>query len=416
MEPLLFLVHRIPFPPNKGDKVRSYNLLRFLASRYEVHLGAFIDDGRDLPHCLELGKFCASTHFAMLRSVRARARSVVGLLTGEPLTLRYYHDGELARWVEQTIRERHIEKAVVYSSAMAQYVTGRPNMHVVVDFVDVDSDKWRQYGGTRRWPWSAIYRREATRLLQFERKVAAGTAASVFVTQAEAALFRSLAPEAIAQVHWSQNGVDSTYFAPLQERPNPFAPDEEAIVFTGVMDYWPNVDAVEWFVRDVLPAIVAARPRARFHIVGMRPTPAVLALANGRDVNVTGMVPDVRPYLQHAHVVVAPLRVARGVQVKVLEAMAMAKPVVVSAAAAKAITGEPGVDFEVAGDAAGFAERALALMQPEQGDAIGAAARRRVLADYSWAVNLTPFERLLGGAAAGPVVPEVVAKSRVTTP
>ena len=188
----------------------------------------------------------------------------------------------------------------------------------------MDSAKWSQYANSRSWPLSAIFKREGARLLAFERAVANGTEASVFVTPAEAQLFRTLAPECSTRVHHAQNGVDTDYFSPAHELPNPFATDEDAIVFTGAMDYWPNVDAVTWFARDVLPTIATQRPRARFYIVGIAPTPAVQALAQDPRVVVTGRVPDVRPYLKHARVVVAPLRVARGIQNKVLEAMAMA--------------------------------------------------------------------------------------------
>ncbi len=325
MEPLLYLVHRIPFPPNKGDKVRSFNLLRFLAGRFQVHLGTFVDNPADLVHAGRLSEYCASSKIVEIRPALARIRSVPGLWTGEPLTLRYYRDESLAQWVNDVVREQRIGKAVVFSSAMAQYVSGSGNLRVVVDFVDVDSAKWSQYGKSRRWPLSTVFEREGQRLLAFERAVSRSTSASVFVTPAEAELFRSLAPECAARVHCAQNGVDTDFFSPSPAVPCPYGPDEEPIVFTGAMDYWPNVDAVCWFVNEVLPAIVAQRPRARFHIVGMNPTAVVQALAAEGRVVVTGSVPDVRPYLQHARVVVAPLRVARGIQNKVLEAMAMGR-------------------------------------------------------------------------------------------
>ena len=403
MEPLLFLVHRIPFPPNKGDKVRSFHLLKFLASRYRLHLGTFVDDPDDLAHVSRLDEYCASSKIVAIRPTLARIRSLTGLLTGEPLTLRYYRDASLASWVNAVVHEHRIVKAVVFSSAMAQYVVGMAGMRVVVDFVDVDSAKWDEYGRSRRWPLSAIYRREGSRLLAFERAVAAFAEASVFVTPAEAALFRTLAPESAARVRHAQNGVDVNFFAPTQDLSSPYRKDEEAIVFTGAMDYWPNIDAVSWFAQDVLPTIVAARPRARFYIVGMHPAPAVLALAGESHVVVTGLVPDVRPYLKHARVVVAPLRVARGIQNKVLEAMAMARPVVVSACAADGLSGVPGVDFETAVDAQEFARKTMGLMDDRAAAAIGAAARNRVVADYAWTANLAPFEAMLADQGSAPI-------------
>ena len=395
MEPILFLTHRIPFPPNKGDKVRSFHLLRFLASRYRVHLGTFVDDDADMAYVPELAKYCASSKVVALNPMLARLRSASGLWTGEPMTLPYYRNEVLAQWIEGVLRDHRIGKAVVFSSAMAQYLTHRGDLRLVVDFVDVDSAKWEQYGRSRPWPWKSIYGREGRRLLAFERGVASSAHASIFVTQAESDLFRNLAPECASRVHCAQNGVDTDYFSPDPSRANPFAAGEDAIVFTGAMDYWPNIDAVTWFAHEVLPAIAAERPSARFYVVGMHPSAAVMALDRDPHVTVTGLVPDVRPYLQHARVVVAPLRVARGIQNKVLEGMAMSRPVVVSAAAAHGISAVPGADFEVARDAAEFARKAVAAMDETRGRSMGAAARARVAATYSWTANLAPFAVLL---------------------
>ena len=405
LESILYLTHRIPFPPNKGDKVRSFNLLRFLCKSYRVHLGTFVDDPADLAYVAHLDKMCASFKAITLRPAVARLRSAVGLWTGEALTLPYYRNAALARWIERVVREHAISKAVVFSSAMAQYVIAHRELRLVVDFVDVDSAKWDQYGRSRAWPLATIYGREGRRLLAFERVVAARAHASVFVTEAEASLFCKLAPECAPTVHYAQNGVDTDYFAPDASRASPFAADEDAIVFTGAMDYWPNIDAVTWFASEVMPQIVARRPSARFYIVGMQPAPAVMALAGDRRITVTGLVPDTRPYLQHARVIVAPLRIARGIQNKVLEGMAMGRPVVVSAAAAEGIRASYGIDFEVASEAREFAEKSLALMDDEsRSRGIGEAARTRVIAAYSWSANLRPFASLLEGDLAGQAI------------
>jgi sugar transferase (PEP-CTERM/EpsH1 system associated) len=395
MEPVLYLTHRIPFPPNKGDKVRSFHLLLFLASRYRVHLGTFVDDPADLVHVARLREYCAMSKVVAIRPALARIRSLTGFWTGEALTLRYYRDASLETWVRAVVREQRIRKAVVFSSAMAQYVSGIDGLRIVVDFVDVDSAKWGQFGRARRWPLSAVFAREAGRLLAFERAVAKRADASVFVTRGEAELFRKLAPECATRVCHAANGVDTDFFFPRQNLPNPYGADEEAIVFTGAMDYWPNVDAVCWFAQNSLPAILAARPRARFYIVGMQPSAVVQALARDSRIVVTGRVTDVRPYLQHARVIVVPLRVARGIQNKVLEAMAMARPVVVSAGAAGALSAVPGTEIEVAADALEFVDKTLALMDSVRGDSMGVAARARVMADYDWATNLAPFDALL---------------------
>lgn len=394
MEPLLFLVHRIPFPPNKGDKIRSHHLLRYLAAHYRVHLGTFIDSPADAGHLHALDDLCASQCVMSLHPRLATLRSVLGFMTGEPLTRPYYRNNRLQRWVDTTIAEKTIRKAVVFSAAMAQYVERFPDLRVVLDLVDVDSAKWAEYAERHAWPRSFVYRREAAKLLAAERSAAARFAATVLVTRGEAELFARKAPECTGRVHVIENGVDTDHFAPSDDRPSPYAADEAAIVFTGAMDYWPNVDAVTWFVREVLPRLTQQRPDVCFYIVGMNPANNVRALA-GRRVIVTGTVPDVRPYLQHAAAVVAPLRLARGIQNKILEAMAMSKAVVVSSAATSGVTAEPGVDFETADDAEEFCSKVLTVMHPEVGLAMGRNARTRIVADYNWTRNLSEFEKLL---------------------
>jgi len=402
MEPLLYLVHRIPYPPNKGDKIRSYHLLRFLAQRYRVFLGTFVDDEADLQHLGALQSLCAAVNAVPLNPTAARLRSLTGVLSGEALTLPYYRDRALQHWVRETVAANGIRKIAVFSSSMAQYVDGIAGAHVVADFCDVDSDKWRQYAHRRAWPVSMIYGREARRLLHFERGAVLRMAACVFSTPVEADLFASLAPECAARLHAIGNGVDTDYFAPHADVDSPYPIVEEPIVFTGAMDYWPNIDAVSWFAREVMPLVRQRQPRARFYVVGMNPAPTVMALAANESVVVTGKVADVRPYLQHARVAVAPMRVARGIQNKAFEAMAMARPLVASSAVAQGIVAAPGVEFEIAADAREYAQKVLALMDVATGNAMGQRARRRIVADYNWDVKLGMFSDLLNSPPTAP--------------
>jgi sugar transferase (PEP-CTERM/EpsH1 system associated) len=396
MADLLYLVHRLPYPPNKGDKVRSFHLLKHLAARHRVHLGTFIDDPDDFRHLDVVRSSCASLHVEPLNPRSARLRSLSGFARGEALTVAYYRNAALAAWVERVVREHRPSAVVAFSSTMAQYIPKLPGVVTLLDIVDVDSAKWTQYAGNHAWPMSWLYRREGRKLLAFELAAVQAATRGFLVTDAERDLFEQLAPGSSACVDVVGNGVDADYFNPGSGFASPFRSDEVPIVFTGAMDYWPNVDAVTWFASSVLPAIAGARPEVRFYIVGARPTQEVLALTGDR-VTVTGTVPDVRPYLAHARVVVAPLRVARGVQNKILEAMSMGRPVVASSACAGAIEAQPGSDLEVAAEGPAFVERLLVLLDdPARAEAIGQSARACVLARYSWDVRLARFDRYLG--------------------
>lgn len=394
MSNILYLVHRLPYPPNKGDKVRSYHLLRHLAARHQVFLATFVDDAQDEAYVDVVAEYCAQMHAARLYPRRAKLLSLSGLLNNRPLTLAYYRNAGLQAWVTRILREQRIDAVVVFSSVMAMFVEG-VSQRKLVDFVDVDSLKWTQYAPQHRWPMSWLYRREGERLLAFERSVAVQAARSFFVTQAEADLFCGLAPECTATVEAMCNGVDADYFSPEHELPVPFDAQEVPLVFTGAMDYWPNIDAVIWFAKEILPHLQQRSPGVRFYIVGRSPTAEVQALA-GKQVVVTGTVPDVRPYLRHAAVVVAPLRLARGVQNKVLEAMAMAVPVVASQECSTAIDAVPERDFLTAGTISQFvAQLEGILREPDRARSIGTAARKRVLARYTWNAHLSIIDRFL---------------------
>lgn len=398
MQHLLFLSHRIPYPPNKGDKIRSYHLLRHLSGQYRVHLGCFVDDPADMQHVDYMRSLCASSHIVPLDRKRATLLSARGLLTGEALTLPFYRTAGMSEWVARTLREFPINNAVAFSSAMAQYLldTGHV-LHRVVDFVDVDSDKWRQYAQSRKWPLSAIYRREADKLFDFERRIALECEATVLVSEAEAQLFREAVPAAARRVHVVNNGVDTDFFTPYRDYASPYKSRELAIVFTGAMDYWANVDAVDWFARHVFPAVYKKLPAARFYIVGARPAPLTQALAKFPGVIVTGAVEDVRPYLAHAALSVAPLRIARGTQNKVLEAMAMSRVVIASPQATQGLDfSGKGRELRVANDAAEFIAEVLRWLEDKRArDTLGVAARKHVLSRYSWHTNLAAIDRLL---------------------
>lgn len=395
MANILFLVHRLPYPPNKGDKVRSFHLLKHLATKHRVFLGTFVDDPDDMQHVETVRTYCSDLHAAHLDPRLAKLRSLNGLLADDPLTLRYYRDARLHDWVDHTCRSHKIDAAVIFSSAMAQYVESIPRMPTIIDFVDVDSAKWTQYAANHRWPMSWLYRREGQKLLAYEREIATRSTRSFFVTQAEVDLFTRQAPECAVRVEPVCNGVDADYFSPDETRASPYAGGEIPVVFTGAMDYMPNIDAVRWFVADMLPTLRQHWQQLRFYIVGRNPTPEVLALA-GESVTVTGTVPDVRPYLQHAVVVVASLRIARGIQNKILEAMAMARPVVASSECAAAVDAVSGQELLTATTSTDFiAEISALIKDPEGCTTIGHAARQRVITRYSWEAHLASIDQYI---------------------
>jgi sugar transferase (PEP-CTERM/EpsH1 system associated) len=394
MPKLLFLVHRIPYPPNKGDKIRSYHFLKALSSQYEIYLGCFIDDPQDRQYVKDLNAYCRECLCIEINPKLQKLKSLQGFLTGEALSLPYYRNARLQSWVDRTIESGNIEKVLVFSSPMAQYVEKYPSLRLIADFVDVDSDKWRQYAANKSWPFSWIYRRESQTLLTFERKIAGKFFATLFVSEQEAALFKQLAPASAEKIAYVNNGVDTDVFDPQLQFDTPFNTAEPVVVFTGAMDYWANVDAVIWFAQEVLPIIKKFKPQVRFYIVGSKPTQAVQHLAlKDSAVIVTGRVDDVRNYLAHAHLVVAPLRIARGIQNKVLEALAFAKSIVATSMAMEGIPLISGVQVAIADTPEDFAELSLAnLNLPVK---VVQANRDYVQAEFGWSQSMIKLQAFL---------------------
>jgi sugar transferase (PEP-CTERM/EpsH1 system associated) len=405
---LLFLTQRIPYPPTKGEKIRHLQILLHLRKTYDIHLGCLVDDPHDLPHVPAMRALCTDSHIATIDRRRAKIACLRGLLTNEPLSVTFYRDRGLAAWVRRVLRDVRPEAIVVCSSNMAPYVLdlrGRERV-CLVDLTDVDSEKWRAYAETGSFPMKLLHAREWRRVAKLESRIARECDWSTLVSKAEADLFAELHPAQAGKIRSVSNGVDHGYFDPAQPFEPPFATDRLNFVFTGTMDYPPNADAVAWFAEAILPIIRRTRPDAAFHIAGSNPAPRVHALTAIDGVFVTGRVPDIRPYIAHASASVAPMRIGRGIQNKVLEAMAMARPTVVTYDALTGIDAIPGEELLLADTPESFAAACIQAAGPG-GKAIGEAARRRVLRDYTWPECLRALDPLMEGTVCAE--PAVVA-------
>ena len=394
----LFLAHRVPFPPNRGDKIRSYHLLRSIAALGPVHVGTFGETDEDMACTDELAGL-ARTHFLVQRAKPLAQAGLEALASGKPVSLTAFDSPRLRQWVAETLARYPVERVFVFSGQMGQYVPDSFSGRVVIDLCDVDSAKFESYAREHGWPRAVLDRREARLLAREEERLARRADATLLVTDAEAELFRSrLARPDLCRVHALRNGIDTAAYDPASVVAHPDLIEDEGphLVFTGQMDYPPNVAAVQRMARAILPAIRARFPSARFHVVGRAPTAAVRALDGQGGVRVWGEVPDVRPFLAAADLVVAPLSIARGVQNKVLEAMAMARAVVLSPEAATGIEAVDGVHFAIGADDSALAAAAVRLLSDrEAADRMGMAAREHVVARQGWSAMLEPLAELL---------------------
>ncbi|HET9630298.1 MAG TPA: TIGR03087 family PEP-CTERM/XrtA system glycosyltransferase [Novosphingobium sp.] len=401
MGEILFIAHRLPFPPDRGDKIRSHHLLKALARLAPVHVASFADDEEDVACEAELAAIAAS--YCLVPRAKSLPRAgVEALVSGQPVSVAAFADHRLRAYVRQVLGERPIAAVFVFSGQMGHYVPDSWTGPLVVDFVDVDSAKFGAYASAARGPMRWLYGREERLLQAEERRLAGRATTSLLVSEPEAALFRErlATPAAVHErVRALGNGIDAGYYDPaiVGAEPRLSSGQGPNLIFTGQMDYPPNIAAVDRAVVRIMPLVRARFPQASLHVVGRMPTAAVRALDGINGCRVWGRVADVRPFLKAADIALVPLEIARGVQNKVLEAMAMALPVVATPDAATGIAATPGETFALGGSDIELADAVMALAaDPVRARAMGCAARAQVIAHHAWPVMLAGLSDLLG--------------------
>jgi polysaccharide biosynthesis protein PslH len=404
MEPgqeILFLAHRVPFPPDRGDKIRAHHLLKALTKIAPVHVGCLSESAENRPGIAELACIAAS------HCVPDRAKSLVlagleAVAMGKAVSLTAFHSARLERWVRETLSANPIGSIFVFSGQLGQYIPDDFAGRVIVDLCDVDSVKFENYAAAGKHVW--LNAREARLLAREEERLGHRADATILITEAEAQLYCSrLRDPARVAVEVIGNGIDSDFFNPATVPAHPYLAQRTGphFTFTGQMDYLPNEQAAVWAIETLLPALQSNWPSAEVHIVGRKPGRSLLALKDRPGATIWGEVPDVRPFIAASDSVIAPLMIARGVQNKVLEAMAMARPVLLTPEAAAGIAATDGAEWliERAEPQAMVTRVAALLSDPDKAKAMGAAARRFVLARHDWSAMLAPLDPLVTGTA-----------------
>lgn len=390
---VLYLTHRVPFPPDKGDRIRNYHLLRQLARRFRVSLGCPADEAVSGESLTELRRLCERVAVVPVSRAGRLARAGWSAACGGSLSEGAFFAPDLARTVDGWQREGPFAAAVVSASSLVPYLR-RPALRGVpafVDVVDVDSRKWLDFAATARLPRRLLYRFEGSRVRKLEADLPRWAAGVSLVSEAEAAIFDAIAGAGAATV--ATNGVDLDYFRPAA------VADEPACAFVGALDYLPNVDAAVWFAGEVWPRIRQQCPDAEFRLIGRKPTAAVRRLASLPGVRLIGPVPDVRPHLATAAVAVVPMRLSRGLQNKVLEALAMGKATVAAPPALAALAAEPGRHLLAAATADEWAAAVVGLLgDPRRRAELGAAGRRFVEDHHHWDRCLSPLVEKVAAA------------------
>ncbi len=398
---ILYIGHRIPFPPNRGDKMRAHHIVKRLAQLAPLHIATFADDDEDLAEEVELASMARS--YKLVQRTKSLVLSgLEALAKGLPVSVTAFHNAEMMRYVHDLVASGKIGTIYLFSGQMGQYVPDDFTGRLVIDFVDVDSAKFAAYavqkGAARGW----IDGREARFLRAEEERLALRADVSLLVSHEESALFSSRLSAQARQkcdVRALCNGIDSDSYNPVlvnsEERlMNLPAP---RLIFTGQMDYQPNIAAAKRAIERIMPIIRQSLPDASFHVVGRNPPADLLQYDGQNGVYIWGRVDEIRGWIKGCDMALVPLEIARGIQNKVLEAMAMELPVVLSSAAATGIQAVVGRDFVVAESDAELAAKVVYLAQnPADAMAMGLAARQAVVAKQSWHGTLNSLADMVG--------------------
>ena len=392
---VLFLTHRLPFAPNRGDRIRAYHIARHLARHHEIDLLSLMHDEEEESRAADLRFIFSRVEVARVPRASNLARAVAALPTSRPLTHVLLDAPGLRRRLAALVAERMPDVVLAYCSGMARLMFDESlrGVPAIVDFVDVDSEKWRDLARVTAPPRRWIYGREQRVLAGFEAAAAMHAHASIVVNDREATSLRAIAPR--AHVHVVPNGVDLSTF-----RRDAEPATGATVIFCGVMNYAPNEQGALWLADSVWPIVRSQRPDARLLLVGASPTARLRSRAAlDRSISVTGTVPDVRPYLRQSAVAAAPLMTARGIQNKVLEAIASGLPTVVTPAVSSGLPMEAAAACRVAAEPAPFAAAILDLLNlaPAERRAV---AMRANLSALTWSERLAPLVEMVEEAAA----------------
>lgn len=404
---VLFIAHRVPFPPDRGDRIRSWNMIKYLSDRARVSLACVTEEPISWRTTEALLSTCHRVAIAPVGRRRRWIHAGAHWLSGKSLTEGLFWSRKLADTIDYWSDVISFDHVFVFCSSMLPYAE-RPGLRSiprVVDLVDVDSQKWKDYANNASFIRRRIYRSEAKRVERLETSSVNTSKAVLLASEAEAGLLRDQQRNRKASILGVSNGVDYTYFKSKRSRGKHASPSlrisrtnsQLRLIFVGVLDYLPNVDGLEWFLKEVWPTLLHRIPTVSLEIIGKKPNPRVRQFSKHPGVHVIGEVNDVRPYLDDSDVAIVPLQIARGIQNKVLEAMAMEKPVVLTSLAAEGIDALPDKHFVIADTADQWLENLVALTKhPEARLQLGAAAREFVEREFDWSVCLEPLDALLG--------------------
>ncbi len=391
---ILYVCHRFPYPPKRGGKIRPFNMIRHLAQQHEVHVCSLARSAQEAEEGKGLREHCAHTECAIVSEPWQTLRMIVRLPLPTPSSMGYFYSPELKARIHALHAEHRYDLIFVHCSSVAQYVEDITDAVKVLDYGDMDSQKWLEYAHYKPFPLNLGYWWEGSKMARAERRLAAKFDYCTATTKMELATLRELAPGVASD--WFPNGVDSTFFSP-----DGSAYDPDTISFIGRMDYYPNQECMLRFCKDVLPKIQARRPSAKLVIVGAEPSPEILALGKLAGVTVTGSVPEVQPYVRRSAVMVAPLAIARGTQNKILEALAMGVPVVTSSLAADGVDCLAGEHLLVADRPDEIADSVLSLMQDAgKRQRLSEAGRARMLSHHHWPHSMQRLDAILQAAIA----------------
>ena len=387
---ILFVCHRMPFPPNRGGKIRPFHMIRHLSEKHDVLVASLAESEQELREGAGLKAYCKDLIVEVIPPAIRWARTIAALGSSTPSSAAYFWSPRLHRRIRQAVRGVRLDLIFVHCAFVGRYVLDYEARQRIIDFGDLDSGKWFDYSRHRAFPLSLGFGLEARKLRSYERFLAARFDHCTVTTQGELDEYRTIGVPTTGSV--IPNGVDTTYFRQTVHE----AGDSSVIAFLGRMNYYPNVDGVLYFAQEVFPLIRQKMPKAVFRIIGSNPTREVDSLANHSGIEVTGSVPDVRPYLKDVALTIAPLRIARGTQNKILESMAMRIPVVATPQAAKGVQAEHGRHLLVASNAHDFADRVVVLLDsPKLRGELAQAAYDQLKRGHMWSESCTLLDRLV---------------------